>query len=307
MTSFTCSRRRFLGASAAVLAGGAIGRPLAAGGWRQTPAFTPRFTSVRRNVGVYTGRGGTIGYLVSPDAVVIVDTQYPDSAGACLDGLTERTGGRRIDVVFNTHHHADHTGGNPVFEPAAQTIVAQSRVPDLQRQAAAQAVSPAAQVYADATFEGAWNRAMGDEVVHARTFTPAHTGGDAVVYFEKANVVHVGDLVFNRLQAYVDRPGGASAVNWIAMVEQVAAAYPADAIYVFGHAGTKFDVTGTRADVLLMRDYLTALVEYVKRAVAAGTPRDTVIASTAVLDGFPDYGPLSTRALTGTYDELAGR
>ena len=71
-------------------------------------------------------------------------------------------------------------------------------------------------------------------------------GGDAVVIFEKANVVHMGDLVFNRIYPFVDRPGGASIRGWIKSLEDSASAYPADAIYVFGHGNPKFGVTGTR-------------------------------------------------------------
>jgi cyclase len=299
------TRRDFLASSAVAVAAGVIGRGSAARAWQQPPPINPVFTPVRRNVGVFTGRGGTIGYLISPAGVLVVDSQYPDAATLCLDGLRERSGGRSIDVLINTHHHADHTGGNVAFKAVTRRIVAQARVPDLQRQANAQATTPTDQVYADTTFPDAWETRVGDETVRAAYFGPAHTGGDAVVHFEQANVVHVGDLVFNRLQAYVDRPGGASVVHWIAMVEQILNTYPADAVYVFGHASAKFQVTGGRGDLVVMRDYLTALVEYVRGEMKAGRSRDDVLASTAVLKGFEDYGALTTRALTGTYDELA--
>jgi glyoxylase-like metal-dependent hydrolase (beta-lactamase superfamily II) len=218
-----------------------------------------------------------------------------------------------VDVLVNTHHHADHTGGNPVFKPVTKTIVAQTRVPALQKQANDTATTPAEQVYADTTFDEVWNHAIGDELVHGRTFTPAHTGGDIVVYFEHANVVHVGDLVWNGLQTFVDRPGGASAVNWIRMCEQIASTYPRDAIYLCGHAkagkpGTPgLPVALAQADVLAMRDYVTALVDHVRHEMAAGKSRDEIVSSTAVLPGFDVRGPLTKRALEGTYDELASK
>jgi len=304
------TRRTFLGAATAAVAAGAFGRRMRA----QTPApaaqqpappLMPVFTPVRRNIGVFTARGGTIGYLVNAGGVVVVDSQYPDSAKAFLDGFAAQTGTRPIDVLINTHHHADHTGGNPVFKPTTKTIVAQANVPGLQKIANDQASAPAEQVYADATFDEVWNKTIGDEVVHAAKFTPAHTGGDAVVYFERANIVHVGDLVWGGLQCYVDRtPGGASATNWIKVTEQIAAKYPADATYVWGHSGAKLPVTGTRADVLKMRDYLTALVEFVRAGIKAGRSRDEIVNAKDVLAGFEDRGPLTTRALAGTYDEL---
>src|SRR4051812_37082092 len=64
-----------------------------------------QFTRLRRNVGIFTGRGGTIGWLAASDGLAIVDTQFPDSAAICLAGLPGR-GDRKIDVVLNTHHHA---------------------------------------------------------------------------------------------------------------------------------------------------------------------------------------------------------
>jgi cyclase len=108
--------------------------------------------AVRRNVGVFTGRGGTIGWLSTPDATVVVDTQFPDTATVCLDALAAK-GRRQVDVLLNTHHHGDHTGGNAVFRPVAKLIVAHARVPALQKQAAAQQQGGAEPVVADTTFD----------------------------------------------------------------------------------------------------------------------------------------------------------
>src|SRR5262249_18319548 len=141
----------------------------------------------------------------------------------------------------------------------------------------------------------------------AKTYTPAHTSGDAIVFFEKANVVHAGDLMFNRLHPVIDRPAGASIANWIKKVEQVAKDHRADTIFIFGHAGPKFQVIGSRADLFVMRDYLTALLDYARAQVAAGKPREVVIASTDVLKGFEDHGPMIARSITAAYDEVTAK
>ncbi len=99
-------------------------------------------------------------------------------------------------------------------------------------------------------------------------------------------------------------PGGASATNWIKVTEDIVAKYPADTTYVWGHSGPRLPVTGTKADVLKMRDYLAALVEYVRAGIKAGKSRDQIVSSKDVLAGFDEPGPLTTRALAGTYDEL---
>src|SRR5277367_4944696 len=96
------------------------------------------FRPLRGGVGVFTGRGGTIGWLASNDALAVVDTQFPDTALICLKGIPGICT-RTIDVTINTHHHRDHTGGNGVFKRVSKTLVAQANVPKLQFQAAKRA------------------------------------------------------------------------------------------------------------------------------------------------------------------------
>jgi cyclase len=323
------NRRDFLGrasayaATAVLLKGKLLGQGMPGGATIPSSVLPPgagfaKFTPLRRNVGIFTGRGGTIAWLAATDGFAVVDTQFPDSAAICLAGLPGR-GDRKIDVVLNTHHHADHTSGNPTFRPVAQTIVAQANVPKLQFEAADRAEKdPKAQswarldqqVYADTTFAEAWRHELGSEVITAQYYGPAHTNGDAIVMFEKANVVHVGDLMFNRLYPVIDPGAGGSARGWIRVLEKAVKAYPADAIYVFGHGNSKFGVTGRRDDLLVMRDYWTAVIAFVEKAIAAGKAR-TEVESLANLPGFEDFHAPPPNRLTGNlaavYDELTQR
>ena len=284
------------------------------------PASATQFTPLRGDVGVFTGRGGTIGWLASKDALAVVDTQFPDTAAICLKGLPG-IGSRVIDATINTHHHLDHTAGNPVFKAASHALVAQDNVPRLQFEAARRTeaknaelggrTDPAAlivnQVFADTLFTDVWRRELGKEIVTVEFRGPAHTGGDAVVVFEKANVVHMGDLVFNRLYPVVDRPGGATVTGWVKALEASMASYPADAIYVFGHGNPKFGVTGTRSDLGIMRDFLSAVLDRVQKDIAAGRDKPQVVALEN-MPGFPDFAvPLPNRLsgiLGSTFDEL---
>jgi cyclase len=315
------NRREFLRTSLVLSAGLSAGRSIRAQGpaiVAPAPAAT-QFKALRGDVGLFTGRGGTIGWLASKDALAVVDTQFPDTALICLKGIPG-IGSRTIDATINTHHHMDHTGGNVVFKAASRELVAQVNVPRLQFEAAKRAeqsvkfdakIDPAAmvasQVYAETTFTDVWRRELGGEIVTAEFRGPAHTGGDSVVIFEKANVVHMGDLVFNRIYPFVDRPGGASIRGWVKSLEDSAAAYPVDAIYVFGHGNPKFGVTGSRGDLLVMRDFFTGVLEHVQREIAAGHDKSAVVALEN-LPGFPDYhAPLPNRLgliLGAAYDEL---
>jgi cyclase len=288
---------------------------------RSLPALTSAradLTELRRGVGIFTGRGGTIGWLVNRDGALAVDSQFPDTAADFLRGLRGLPWGQvgrdradlSLDALINTHHHGDHTGGNGVVGEVAGRIVAHERSATLQREVAERNDTGGDQTYPDTTFSREWSADVGDETIVARHYGPAHTGGDCTVHFREAGVVHMGDLVFNRLHPFIDREGGASVEGWIALLEAVAAEHPADTLYIFGHGRPGFGPTGRRDDVLLERDYLSALLDEARRAHAQGRSREEVAAATE-LDGFPDHVPPNARltlgfALATAYDEVGG-
>lgn len=274
-----------------------------------TPAAaTPEFKVLRREVGTFTARGGTIGWLSNKDALAAVDTQFPDTAKLFLDGLPGRTG-RKLDVLVNSHHHGDHTGGNAVFKPETRMIVAHVNVPELQRARAAQDKKGDSPTIPDTTFPDTWRKELGGEVISAKYHGAAHTKGDIVTHFEKANVIHMGDLMFNRLYPAIDRPGGASIRGWIGILEKVAKTYPADAIYIFGHGNAKFGVTGKSSDLLIFRDYLSGLLDYTQQRINAGDAKEKIV-GLENLPGFADFhvpvGPQNRLPmnLSVAYDEL---
>ena len=162
------TRRDFLTVSVLGVAAGALGRPAFARAWQQQAAPPQTsFNDIRRNVGYFTGGGGTIGYLINNDGVVVVDTQFMNTAQICLAGLQERSKNRGVDVLFNTHHHGDHTGGNMAFKGIAKKHVANKRAAELQQQVYENAVknaqakggnAPAEILVADRTFTDTWRR-----------------------------------------------------------------------------------------------------------------------------------------------------
>lgn len=286
------TRREFLTTSSLVVAGSAL-RSVPLVGQQPTAPPVTKFTDLRRNVGIFTGQGGTIGWFVSPDAALVVDSQFPATAQICLDGLKSRSP-RGIDTLVNTHHHGDHTAGNKTFRPAVKKIVAHVRVQELQKKAAATAKTEADQVYPDTTFPDTWKMDLGTETVSAKHYGPGHTGGDIVVFFEKADVVHMGDLMFNRFHPFVDRPAGASIANWITTLEQVSAAHTAQTMYVFGHGKEGFGVTGSKGELMIFRDYLTAALDTVRKAIKEGKSKDEIVKLDS-LPGFTDFASPSPR------------
>ena len=298
------NRRKFVQVSALAAAASTLSSARAAAQQPAAPPAPAVFTPLRRNVGIFNQRGGTIGWLVSRDGLLVVDTQFADTAPNLLAGLKERSS-RSIDVLINSHHHPDHTGGNGVLRPVAKQIVAHVRSSENQKAQAERAKVPT--TLPDVTFPDTWSVTLGDETIRAKHWGPAHTGGDVAIHFEQANVVHLGDLLNNRGYPNVDAPAGASVHGWMQVLEKMAAAYPADALYVFGHAEAGHPFIGTRTDLLYQRDYFTAVVATARDARRAGKSREE-LAKTEVLPRFEHFGGTKARlglALGLAYDELA--
>jgi cyclase len=301
------NRRRFLASSSSAIISAALREwPALAQGRQSKPAT--RFEDLRGGTGIFTGRGGTIGWLVTDEGAVVVDSQFPGTAEACVEGLKQKSR-RGIHVLINTHHHADHTAGNKIFRPAVKFIVAHANSAEWQHTSAAEARAESAQAYPDQTFTNVWQLKIGNEKVVAKYYGFGHTSGDVAISFEAANVVHMGDLMFNRLHPFIDRPAGASIANWITVLERVPREHNADTIYIFGHSKDGVGPTGSRADLANFRDYLTAVLDYTGKQMAAGKSRDQ-IAKLDSLKGFEEFvspAPEITLAsvLTTAYDELS--
>jgi cyclase len=300
------SRREFLSTSAAAALTGALAPRLA--GALQGQAPQPVFTPIRRNVGFFTMRGGTIGWLVNPGAVVVVDSQFPNEAKACLTGLNERSNSRPVDFLINTHHHGDHSGGNLSFRGAAKKVVAHAKADEHMRQPPG-GQPPADQLFPDTTFTETWSADVGAERVGARYLGRAHTSGDAVITFERANVVHMGDLMFHQRHPVVDRAAGATLRGWMTVLERTVRDHANDTVYIFGHANTGLPVTGGPNDLTKFREYFAALLAFVESQAKAGRSRDEILAMREPLTGFESYGPFGQPgprdALTCAYEEVS--
>jgi glyoxylase-like metal-dependent hydrolase (beta-lactamase superfamily II) len=273
------NRRGFLEASSLALAAGALA-PASLFARRQPAAqqAAATFTELRGGVGYSTARGGTIGWYSSPDALVVVDSQFADTAPLFLNGIKSRNQ-RAVDALINTHHHGDHTGGNAAFKTAGtRMIVGHARVAELLRDQAARANPPNTPTLPDVTFTDQWRQSFGRETLRAKFYGPAHTSGDAVVFFENANVAHMGDVGFLERHPIVDRPVGASVRGWVRLLEAVHVDHDDQTIFVFEHARAGAPVTGQRAGLLVLRDYFSAVLGHAQKGIAAGQSKEQVTA-----------------------------
>lgn len=262
------------------------------------------FTAIRRNISFYTERGGTIVCLLTPEHSVIVDTQFPEQAEN-LWGIMKETNAKPLDLLINTHHHGDHTAGNIAFKGMATTHVAHANSLANQERVAKERDQVAETLIPTTTFTDHFTQKVGDETVSLHYFGAAHTNGDAMVHFEEANVVHTGDLVFNRRFPYVDKSAGADIGNWIDVLRKARRTFDKDTFFVFGHRGEGYPVTGTASDLKQMAHFLKMSLRYVKKAKRKGQTLEQLLENTQSIPGAPEFkGGGVERVLNAAWEEV---
>lgn len=178
--------------------------------------------------GVYmlTGSGGNIGLGVGDDAVFVIDDQYAPLTPKILAAIAKLTD-KPVKFVLNTHWHGDHTGGNENLGKTGAVIVAhdnvRKRMSTDQFIAAFNMKSAAAPKVAlpVITFADAVTLHLNGDDIYVFHVANAHTDGDAIIRFQKSNVVHMGDTFFNGMYPFIDTDTGGSIDGMIAAVDRV--------------------------------------------------------------------------------------
>lgn len=279
----------------------------------QKNALASLFTSfdynvkmLRKDVGIFTERGGTIGFLLSKDGIVVIDSQFPDTSQHLIEDLKKRNT-NPFRYLLNTHHHGDHSSGNISFKGIVEHVAAHKNSLANQKNVAEKANSLDKQLLPDMTFGEDWKLKMGDEKLKGYYFGPAHTNGDAIYHFEDANIMHVGDLMFNKRHPFVDRSAGANMENWIKVLDKAIKKADKDTIIIFGHSLTPGEETGTTEEIKKFQDYLGKVLKFAEEEVKKGVSREEFLKNTAIPGVTEWSGSGIERPLGAAYDEVTSR
>src|SRR5689334_7550307 len=170
-----------------------------------------RVERVAPGVAVLFGRGGNIGVSWGADGNILIDDQYAPATDRVLAAV------RTLDpdpirFVINTHWHGDHSGGNENLVRAGTVILAHDNVRirmTMEQLARGERVppSPAGALQVITFSENMTFHLNGDEI-RAIHVDHAHTDGDSLIYWTRANVLHMGDTFFNGLLPFIDLDSG---------------------------------------------------------------------------------------------------
>ena len=283
------TRREFLQTMGA-LSVGAIAWP-----WQQSPqeklaAFRASFANtpitsqkLAENLSMLSGPGGNVLVLHGADGLVVVDN-FVSTVWAKLEEQL-KSFGTPVKTVINTHWHLDHTDNNAPLRAAGATIVAHENTK--QRMSTPHHLpmleldvppSPAAAL-PQRVFKDGWKHEANGEKLAVMHLAPAHTDTDVILRFERANLVHAGDVFFNARYPFIDWSTGGRIDGMIAGADRVLSLADENTRIVPGHGRL-----AAKADLVTYRDMLATAADRVRKLKTAGKSLDESIAEKPLTD-----------------------
>jgi len=275
----------------------------------QTNYDTVQVRAVQLSPGLHVlfGAGGNIGVSSGRDGTFIIDDQFAPLTPKIVAAIRTITD-TPVKFVVNTHFHGDHTGGNENFGNSGAVIVAHENV--RKRMSSEQFIAamnsrvsaaPHAALPVVTFTEAITLHLNGDSIIITHV-SPAHTDGDAVVHFLKANAIHMGDAFNNTGLPFIDRASGGTSAGIISA---------ADLVYGMSNAQTKIipghgQVTD-RMRLKAWRDAVFAVRERVTREVRSGKTIDAVLALEFSAEYEKQWPGGHERFIRAVYDEAAKR
>lgn len=287
----------------ALLAMGVAGRAQSAPDFSKVEIKT---TKLAGSFYTIEGQGGTIGILVGPDGILMVDSQFAPLSQKIVAAIRQ-VSNEPIRFLIDTHVHADHTGGNENFAKMGAVIFAREELRErlIHPAPAANGTVPAGAPPAAlpvVTYESPITFHMDGEEARLIPIPRAHTDGDTLIFFPNNDVIMCGDFYRSIQYPNIDRANGGSLNGMLDGLGILVGLAGPNTKIVPGHG----PVVG-RAEVQATRDMIMAIRDRVAQMVAQGKTQEEVVAAhpTADYDAkVPNSKETSERFITQVYAEL---
>ena len=245
---------------------------------------TIKVIPVADHIYMLKGQGGNIGLFTGADGTFIIDDQFAPLTDKILAAI-KSVGGDTPQILLNTHFHGDHTGGNEHIGQLGATIIAQHHVRERLQKGSeikefGMKAPPAKKVALPTiTFSKNMHLHINNETVIATYAPSAHTDGDSFVRFDKANVIHAGDIFFNGFYPFIDGAHGGSLKGMIDAADVILALSDDKTVIIPGHGPLS-----NRAELQQYRDMLATAYQRLLKLKQQGMSAEQAIAAQPLQD-----------------------
>ena len=238
-----------------------------------------RSETIAEKLTLISGVGGNIATLSGEDGVLVIDSGLASVVAGTAAEISKVAPGP-LALLVNTHWHFDHAGGNERLARAGARIIAhencRKRLAVEQHNDFFDKTWPASPAIAlpVVTFSAETNIHLNGEDIRLVPVPPAHTDSDVIVRFEKANVVHTGDIFFRGMFPFIDY----SSLGWIggmaAAAKQALAMTDAKTRVIPGHGPL-----GTQENLKSYITFLETVFDRLTKLKDAGKTADDAVAA----------------------------
>lgn len=225
---------------------------------------------VRDNVYMLTGSGGNIGVLAGSEGILLVDDQFEPLAHKIEQAVFNLTDNKqKVKYVVNTHYHGDHTGSNVYFSKSASVIAHEN----VRKRLSVKSKKGLPVI----TYQGGVKLHLNQQTVDVQHLSAGHTDGDSVIFFQQANVWHLGDLLFESRFPYVDKKAGGTVNGMINNLTELMNRMDSDSLVIPGHgkltnrSGIATQIAmikATQQEVKTMKDKGLTLQQAIKQGLS---------------------------------------
>jgi glyoxylase-like metal-dependent hydrolase (beta-lactamase superfamily II) len=278
---------------------------------------------VRDNIYMLVGSGGNITVQIGDEGILLVDTQYAPLADRIIAAIREISD-KPIHYIVDTHHHADHTGGNVALRLAGNTVSGGNMAGAIRDSGVGAAIiahenvlnrlstdkSPQAlpsSGWPTSTYFGAKKELYfnneGIEILH---MPAAHTDGDSIVFFRRSDVISAGDVFVTTGYPFIDIASGGSYAGIVKALDRIEDIV----IPVYGQDGGTLVIPGhgrlsNLGDVLNFREMIIVVRDRIQEMIKAGMTVEQVKAAKPTFDYDPVYGSTTGFITTDGFVEAA--
>ncbi len=256
-------------------------------------AAAAKSTKISDRVYVIQVSGGNIGVSIGDDGIFMIDNGYANATPQVLEQIEKITGTKENDIryVLNTHWHGDHTGGNEVMGGQGAMIMSHDNVRkrlsvdnyipafDMKSTAAPAIALPSL------TFNDHMHVHINGDTLSIMHLPNAHTDGDSVIYFEKDNIMHTGDIFFNGFYPFIDASTGGSFQGMIDATNVILEKINDQTKIIPGHGPLS-----NKAELTAYRDMLVSVQSAIKPMIEAGKTLEEITAANPLKSFNEEWG-----------------
>jgi cyclase len=236
------------------------------------------------NLTLLRGPGGNVVVLNGRDGKLLVDT-FTQLAWDRFKKTLDEISNAPVKLAIDSHWHWDHTDNNVNVRGTGATLIAHEKTLKRLKETHDLDViglhfDPSPEnALPQKTFKESYQLNFSGEHVALGHIAPAHTDSDIYIHFQKANVLHMGDVFFNGIYCYIDKGTNGSIGGMIAGATKMLAMVDNDTKIVPGHGPL-----GDKGDLRKFRDMLVTARARVQKLKSSGKSLEQAVAAKPLTD-----------------------